>query len=216
MSANTSHKPCHRRATTPGRRGDCICQPIIVPTIANPFELIAAAAGGPYALDIAQPTETGGATLTVTIDSLPGYGTVQYLNGSTWTDVTLATVLTPAQLASLRYVPPASGEDSGGTLSYSVSDGTDSVTGTMNVSVIDDRQWPERSLLLRRRPRRVRPRSVRARFKRRRDRGSDSQRFLGGLRQRCRRRRRLRAIFKQSVYFFAETRADGGRSPVWN
>ncbi len=115
---------------------------IIVPTIANPFELIAAAAGGPYALDITQPTESGGATLTVTIDSLPGYGTVQYLNGSTWTDVNVSTVLTPAQLASLRYVPPASGEDSGGTLSYSVSDGSHSVTGTMNVAVIDDANGP--------------------------------------------------------------------------
>src|SRR5271166_5889204 len=111
---------------------------IVVPTIGNPFELIAVAAGGPYTLGITQPTEAGGATLTVTIDSLPGYGTVQYLNGGTWTDVTLSTVLTPAQLASLRYVPPASGEDSGGTLSYSVSDGTNSVTGIMNVTVIDD------------------------------------------------------------------------------
>jgi hypothetical protein len=114
--------------------------PVIVfePTISNPFELIAVAAGGPYTLGIAEPTETGNVTLTVTIDSLPAYGTVQYLNGATWTDVTLSTVLTPAQLASLRYVPPASGEDSGGTLSYSVSDGTHSVTGTMNVAVIDD------------------------------------------------------------------------------
>ena len=67
---------------------------------------------------------------------------MQYLNGATWTDLTLSTVLTPAQLASLRYVPPASGEDSGGTLSYSVSDGTHSVTGTENVTVIDDANGP--------------------------------------------------------------------------
>jgi hypothetical protein len=63
--------------------------PVIVfePTISNPFELIAVAAGGPYTLGIAEPTETGNVTLTVTIDSLPAYGTVQYLNGATWTDV---------------------------------------------------------------------------------------------------------------------------------
>ena len=113
--------------------------PVIVePTISNPFELIAVAAGGPYTLGIAEPTETGGATLTVTIDSVPAYGTVQYLNGGTWTDVTVSTVLAPAQLASLRYIPPSNGEDSGGQLSYSVSDGVNSVTGTMNVTVIDD------------------------------------------------------------------------------
>ena len=84
---------------------------IIEPTIANPAELIAIAGAGPFSLGITQPTESGGATLTVTIDSVPSYGTVQYLNGGTWTDVTVATVLTPSQLASLRYIPPASGED---------------------------------------------------------------------------------------------------------
>jgi hypothetical protein len=116
--------------------------PIIVPTIANPFELIAADLEGAHTLGITQPTETGGATLTVTIDSLPGYGFVQYLNGSIWTDLSVSAVLTPAQLASLRYIPPASGEHSGGTVSYSVSDGTHSVTGTMNVSTIDDGNGP--------------------------------------------------------------------------
>jgi large repetitive protein len=116
---------------------------IVRPQISNPDTLIAIAATGPIALDIAQPTEPGGATLTVTIDSVPGYGTVQYLSGANWTDVSAGNTLTPSQLASLRYVPPAGGEHSGGTLSYSVFDGTTSVAGTMNVSVVLDNNGPD-------------------------------------------------------------------------
>jgi hypothetical protein len=109
-----------------------------VPQIANPAVLIAVAAQGPVTLGITEPTEPGGPILTVTFNSVPGYGTVQYLNGGTWTDVTTSTTLTPAQLATLRYVSPASGEHSGDVLSYSVSDGVTTVTGTMNVSVVVD------------------------------------------------------------------------------
>jgi hypothetical protein len=115
----------------------------VTPQIFNPDTLIAVAAGGPVALDIAQPTEPGGATLSVTIDSVPGYGTVQYLSGANWTNVSAGDTLTPSQLASLRYVPPAGGEHSGGTLSYSVFNGTTSVTGTMNVSVVLDNNGPD-------------------------------------------------------------------------
>jgi glycosyltransferase involved in cell wall biosynthesis len=117
--------------------------PILMPfiTIANPFELIAIAGQGPFSLGITEPTDLGGPSLTVTIDSLPSYGTVQYFNGSGWINVTLTSVLTPSELASARYAPPTSGEDSGGTFSYTVSDGNPgapTATGTMNVTVIDD------------------------------------------------------------------------------
>src|SRR6185295_1760348 len=82
-------------------------------------------------------TDADGDTMTATITGLPGYGTVQYFNGSTWTAVSVGTVLTSAQLASVRYLPPATGAHTGGDLTFSVTDGIAPVSTTIHMAVAD-------------------------------------------------------------------------------
>ena len=72
------------------------------PVISNPDAVIAVAGTGPIALDIAAPTDSDGTTPIITLNSVPTYGTVQYFNGTTFVTVTAGTMLTPAELASLR------------------------------------------------------------------------------------------------------------------
>ena len=57
------------------------------PVIANPDTVVAAAGTGPIALGIAAPTDpdNGPLPLTITLDGVPGYGTVEYFDGSVWT-----------------------------------------------------------------------------------------------------------------------------------
>jgi len=106
------------------------------PQISNPDTVMAAAGTGPIALDIAAPTDSDDSTPTITIDTVPSYGIVQYFNGSTFVTATANTTLTPAELASLEYTPPASGEFGGQTISYTATDGTASNTGTIAVTVL--------------------------------------------------------------------------------
>jgi ELWxxDGT repeat protein/VCBS repeat-containing protein len=108
------------------------------PQISNPDTVVAAAGTGAVDLRIAAPTESDGTTPTVTIDTVPSYGTVQYFDGAQFVDVTANMSLTPAQLATLRYVPPASGEHGGESLTYTASDGTAAVHGTVDISVVVD------------------------------------------------------------------------------
>ena len=103
---------------------------------------MAAAGTGPIALDIAAPTDFDGSTPTITIDTVPSYGVVQYFNGSTFVTATANTTLTPAELASLRYTPPASGEFGGQTISYTATDGAASNTGTIAVTVLAEDTQP--------------------------------------------------------------------------
>ena len=98
------------------------------PVISNPDAVIAVAGTGPIALDIAAPTDSDGTTPTITLNTVPTYGTVQYFNGTTFVTVSAVTALTPAELASLEYTPPASGEFGGQTISYTATDNGASVT----------------------------------------------------------------------------------------
>ena len=110
--------------------------------ISNPDTVMAAAGAGPIALDIAAPTDSDGSTPTITINTVPSYGVVQYFNGSTFVTATANTTLTPAELASLRYTPPASGEFGGQTISYTATDGADSGSGTIAVTVLAEDTQP--------------------------------------------------------------------------
>jgi hypothetical protein len=106
------------------------------PDIANPDALIIATGAEAISFGIAPPTDLDGDTLTITLTALPDYGTVEYWDGSVWTTASGAgVILTADELASLRYTPPASGEHDGESLTYTVSDGTTTVTGTTDVSV---------------------------------------------------------------------------------
>ncbi len=106
------------------------------PQIANPDAVIAAAGTGPITLDIAAPTDSDGSTPTITLDTVPTYGTTQYFNGTTFVTATPGTMLTPAELARLEYTPPPSGEFGGQTITYTATNGTSSNQGTIAVTVL--------------------------------------------------------------------------------
>ncbi len=107
------------------------------------YDKVAAAAGtGPIDLRIAVPIDPDLDALTITLDGLPAYGVVEYFDGASWVAATAGQTLTAAELASLRYTPPAFGEFGGGSLSYSVFDGTATVQGTMTFSSQVDSTGP--------------------------------------------------------------------------
>src|SRR5690242_16657539 len=92
------------------------------PVLANPDSVIAATGAGPVTVGIGAPVDADNDPLTITLLTLPGYGTLQFFDGTSWVDVMSPGPLTSAQLTSLRYLPPASGEHGGDELVYSVSD----------------------------------------------------------------------------------------------
>ena len=106
------------------------------PLISNPNAVIAAAGTGPIALDIAAPTDSDGSTPTITLDTVPTYGTTQYFNGTAFVTASGGTMLTPAELASLEYTAPASGELGGQTISYTATEGAASSQGTIAITVL--------------------------------------------------------------------------------
>ena len=69
------------------RQSQALPMPNSPPVIANPDTVVAAAGTGPIALGIAAPTDPENDTLTITLDAVPVYGTVEYFNGSAWTPV---------------------------------------------------------------------------------------------------------------------------------
>ena len=102
--------------------------------------LNAAEEGAAVGLGLAVPTDAdAGAVLSITITGLPSIGQVQLANG---TPVVNGASLTAAQLAGLRYLPPAdyNGVAAVGGFSYSVSDGLVSVAGgvTINLAAVND------------------------------------------------------------------------------
>ncbi|MBO6719225.1 MAG: tandem-95 repeat protein [Rhizobiaceae bacterium] len=107
------------------------------PVIDNPDSLQIVAGLAPTNLGIATPTDVDGDTLTVTITQLPGYGSVQYFNGASWITVALNGTVPAQHLSTLRYTPPAGGDHAGGKVVYTVSDGTVTQTGEINVTVHD-------------------------------------------------------------------------------
>ncbi|MGE3626707.1 MAG: type I secretion C-terminal target domain-containing protein, partial [Hyphomicrobiales bacterium] len=125
--------------------GDAVSQSFTIgvdneaPVIGNVSSVEAVAGIKPFSLFIDAPTDANGDALTITIQDLPSYGTVQYFDGTDWIDVAVNDTLTPQELESLRFVPPASAPwpdgYSAGQIVYTVFDGTDTVTGEIDVTV---------------------------------------------------------------------------------
>jgi VCBS repeat-containing protein len=109
--------------------------PVVSSTSINAVE-----EGSAVGLGLTAPTDIdNGSVLTITVTGLPTIGQVQLADG---TPVANGATLSAAQLAGLRYLPPA--DYSGapvGTFAYTVSDGITAVNGgtTINVSAVNDR-----------------------------------------------------------------------------
>jgi Ca2+-binding RTX toxin-like protein len=112
------------------------------PEIGNPDSLFATAGTLSVALHIALPTDADNDPLTITLNTVPSYGTVRYFDGASWQAAIAGQTLTAAELASLRYTPPATGSHGGEDLVYTVDDGTDPVQGTIHMSVSGDEIAP--------------------------------------------------------------------------
>ncbi len=84
-------------------------------------------------LAIVAPTDVDGDVLTVAINSLPINGVLYLADGET--PVSLTDTLTAAQLAGLVFLPSPNFSGSGGTFSYTVSDGKASVPRSVSLSI---------------------------------------------------------------------------------
>ena len=85
-------------------------------------------------LGLAAPTDPDGPSSTITVTGLPTLGTVTLANG---TPVTNGQTLTPAELTGLQYDAPADydGVADPGDFTYEVTDGTDTVSGSVDITV---------------------------------------------------------------------------------
>jgi Ca2+-binding RTX toxin-like protein len=89
------------------------------------------------ALGLLAPTDVDGDSLTITVTCLPTYGTVTLADG---TAVTNGQVLTSAELTGLQYDAPAASAYNNQAVSnftYTVFDGTNTVTGSTTITVND-------------------------------------------------------------------------------
>ncbi|TQV85242.1 retention module-containing protein [Exilibacterium tricleocarpae] len=86
-------------------------------------------------LGVNAPTDADGDSLTITVTGLPSQGGMTLADG---TPVAVGQVLTATQFEGLQYSGPGAaydGDDVGG-FTYSVSDGTETVNGAVDISVI--------------------------------------------------------------------------------
>ncbi|HEY1026992.1 MAG TPA: retention module-containing protein, partial [Pseudomonas sp.] len=85
-------------------------------------------------LGLTAPTDVDGDTLTITVSGLPSVGVITLADG---TPVNNGQSLTSAQLEGLKYNAPADYQagDAVGSFTYSVNDGTASVTGSVSLAV---------------------------------------------------------------------------------
>jgi T1SS-143 domain-containing protein len=109
--------------------------PVVSSTSINSVE-----EGAPVGLGLTLPTDVdAGAALVITVTGLPTIGQVQLADG---TPVLNGATLSAAQLAGLRYLPPADydGLAAVGSFGYSVSDGIVSVNGgtTITLAAVND------------------------------------------------------------------------------
>jgi ELWxxDGT repeat protein len=104
------------------------------PDVGEPLNVVAAAGAAAFALMIPEPADADGDELTVTIDAVPEFGQVR-VGSDDGALVTAGTELTAAELAALIYIPPASGDHAGGTLAYTVFDGEDAVSASLDIAV---------------------------------------------------------------------------------
>jgi len=94
-------------------------------------------------LGISTPTDADGDSLTITVTGLPTGGTLTTADG---TEVTNSMTLSISQLTGLIFTPDANLNDDNtdfGSFTYSVSDGTASTIGTVNISVSPVNDVPE-------------------------------------------------------------------------
>ena len=94
-----------------------------------------------FALGITQPSDADGESLTITITSTPGQGTVFYdaTGAGGWTALpqgAQAAVLTAAQFATLTYLPDGDGVAETLPITYAVSDGVNTTTATVTLNTL--------------------------------------------------------------------------------
>ena len=96
-----------------------------------------------FGLEISTPTDADGDSLTITVTGLPAGGTLNIADG---TEVTNGMTLSISQLTGLTFTPDANLNDDNtdfGSFTYSVSDGSASTSGTVNISVTPVNDAPE-------------------------------------------------------------------------
>jgi VCBS repeat-containing protein len=94
-----------------------------------------------FVLGITQPSDADGESLTITITSTPGQGTVFYdaTGAGAWTALPQggqATALTAAQFGTLTYRPDGDGIAESLPITYAVSDGVNTATATVTVNTL--------------------------------------------------------------------------------
>ena len=113
------------------------------PTTAGTTTLTLDEDSSDVALGIATPSDADGDSLTITVTGLPTGGTLTTADG---TEVTNNMTLTISQLTGLIFTPDANLNDNNtdfGSFTYSVSDGSLTSTGTVNISVTPVNDVPE-------------------------------------------------------------------------
>ncbi|MGF1515744.1 MAG: Ig-like domain-containing protein, partial [Elainellaceae cyanobacterium] len=120
--------------TVTGTTDVAINTPLNDPPTAGDGAVTAAEESVGTALGLAAPTDPDGDPLTVTVTGLPTLGEITLADGTALTD---GQTLTPAEVAGLLYDAPAEydGVADPGDFTYSVFDGTDTVTGTVDIAV---------------------------------------------------------------------------------
>ncbi|NEP88907.1 MAG: hypothetical protein F6K18_19855, partial [Okeania sp. SIO2C2] len=113
---------------------DIAINPINDPPVANSSAITVDEGSTDTGLGLAAPTDLDGDPLTITVTGLPTLGTVTLADG---TPVTNGQVLTEAQLTTLQYDAPAdyNGTDDPGDFTYDVSDGTETVAGSTDITI---------------------------------------------------------------------------------
>ncbi|HET9977618.1 MAG TPA: Ig-like domain-containing protein, partial [Burkholderiaceae bacterium] len=110
-----------------------------VPELDNPTPVAAGSStvsaveeGG--AVDLGLGAPTGGGTLAVSVTQVPAIGQIVTAGGAV---VTAGSLLTPTDVAGLRYLPPADydGVAPVGGFAYTVSNGTSSAVGTVQITL---------------------------------------------------------------------------------
>ncbi|MBQ0782718.1 MAG: VCBS domain-containing protein, partial [Amphritea sp.] len=92
-------------------------------------------------LGLTAPTDVDGDELTITVTGLPSVGTVTLANGDA---VSVDDILTAAQLEGLQYDAPTDYDDTTevGEFTYSVFDGTATVSGSVDIGVTEVNDAP--------------------------------------------------------------------------
>lgn len=91
-----------------------------------------------YPLLLAAPTDVDEETLTITVDGVPANGQLGYMDGLNFIEVGAGSVLTVEQFTSLVYRPDAVDGADSGTFDYTVSDGSASVSSSVELHTVTE------------------------------------------------------------------------------